>query len=1018
VGVFPGEDEIREAAAGNQGLILYFAPFRVDLQNERLWRDEQLIALRPKTFAVLRYLIERPGQLIRKEGLLRNLWPGVSVSEAVLKTSLREIRQALGDSARTPRFIETAHGRGYRFIARVQSEPSPRNGTVESGTAEQSAPGSSPAPYDTALAPPDDFVGREPELERLFEAWHTACSGRRQVIFISGEPGIGKTSLVRAFLQRLGSELALGWGQCIDQYGAGDAYLPLIEALRRLGRGPLQRSLVRALEQEAPAWLPHLPGLFQKANAAPGLISAPEHMLSEMAEALETFSRAQPLLLWLEDLHWADPSTLACVSYLARRSDRACLLLVGTFRPLALHAGHPLGAVQPELLLQQRCSEIALGFLSRQELELYFGARFGTHRFPPALLDLIYAQTAGNPLFLERVIDAWLTQGAIAQTSGTWNLMVAPEHVARDAPASIAAMIVREFDLLAGFERDLIEAASAAGMEFSAASLAGALDEDLVRVEEQCLRWARRRQFFRASGQSEWPDGTRASCCQFIHALYQQVAYERIGSARRAQLHARMGARQEAGHAARAREIAAELALHFERGQDAHKAIFYLGVAGEQALRRSACQEAIRHFERALELLRTLPEAPERRAKELELLVALGSALAMTRGHAAGEVEQVYTRARELCRQQRPTTQLFQALMGIGAFYLVRGEYQTARALSEQFLELARQQPEPDVLLEATLLSGISRIFLGELQPAARELEDTLSRYDFERHESYIILFMQDPGVAAHALITYPLCILGYLEQAREHAEQALALARRLKHPAALVLAYVALTDSQWFWGDPAGARAFAETGLALSREHGFDLYQGTLGILLGAALCELGDGAAGLAILEQSWFGLQRVGSDLAGARSRTMLASALAHAGRTAEAFAILAEAFSRLQSHEERWWEPELYRTLGELLAQHGSGGILPFRELWAASAGEPEVCYVRALELAREKHARLLELRAALSLAKVWHARGETAAARTLLSQTYDSFSEGFGTGDLQRARELLAELEGAYGECDR
>jgi len=321
----------------------------------------------------------------------------------------------------------------------------------------------------------------------------------------------------------------------------------------------------------------------------------------------------------------------------------------------------------------------------------------------------------------------------------------------------------------------------------------------------------------------------------------------------------------------------------------------------------------------------------------------------------------------------------------------------------------AREHLEPDVTLQATLLSGLSRIFLGELQAAQRELEYTIARYDAERHEAYIILFMQDPGVAAHSLIVVPSWILGYPERARQHAEQALALARRLQHPAALVLAYVAMAQIEWFRGDAAQARALAEAGLALSIEQGFDLYRETLSILLGAALCEQGELRAGLARIEQSWSALLRAGTDFSGACWRSLLASTLAREGRAPEAFALLGEAFSRVRSHEERWWEPELYRLLGELLAQHGSDGMLALGRSSAEFARDPESCFGHALELARQSQARSFELRAALSLARVWQARGDSQAARTLLAETYAGFSEGFDTSDLQRARQLLTEL---------
>jgi predicted ATPase len=573
------------------------------------------------------------------------------------------------------------------------------------------------------------------------------------------------------------------------------------------------------------------------------------------------------------------------------------------------------------------------------------------------------------------------------------------------------SMIEREIERLAPFERSVLEAASAAGMDFGTASLAAALDEDVMRVEELCLVWARRRQFFQLEGNGEWPDGTVVTRCAFIHAVYQQVAYARIGLARRAQLHLRIGMRQEAAYGERARDIAPELAMHFERGQEHTRAVFYLAAAGEQALRRSACQEAIAHYRRALELTSRLPPGPSHHRIELDLLVALGAPLAMTRGHAASEVEAVYARARELCDPEQVALQHFQAVMGVGAFYLVRGEYQGACVLGEQFLELAREQGDAGVRLQMSLLRGLSLIFLGDARGAQRELEHTIALYDPALHGSHIFLYMQDPCVCAHALVTLPSWILGRSAESLEHAQRALQLSQQLTHPAALALGFLSIAQIEVFCGDFEQAAEHVRAGLAVSGQYGFALYHQTLTMLEGEVLMGRGQPAAGAAAIEAGWLALCSTGAEFASARWRGVLAEAYARTGRAREAFALIGEALSRVRSHADRWWEPELYRVLGELLAQPANLALAEpaLVHLEGPLSRDARGCFLRALALARQRQARAFELRAAVSLGRMWQTEGEVARARELLAEVCGGFADELVTSDRREARRLLAEL---------
>src|SRR5215471_4853225 len=377
-----------------QGLV--FGPFRLDLRDERLWRGPEALPLSPKTFAVLRCLVTQAGQLVTKDTLLEAVWPNTVVSESILTVGIRTLRQVLGDQARTPRFIETVHGRGYRFITPV----SPRGAPGGPGRGE----GSRRGPASTFRRPPH-FVGRDAALAQMTQWWTTARQGTRQVGVIAGEAGIGKTALVHTFVAQIAAteDVWVGHGQCLDHYGVGEAYLPLLEALGRLGRAPEGERLVAVLRQYAPSWLVQMPGLVPPTEweslqrTAGGATQS--RMLRELTEALDVLTTERPVVLVLEDLHWSDASTLAWLAYVARRPDPTRLLLLGTYRPVeVIVEAHPLRRLLTELRPHGQCTDLVLDYLSEAAVLAYLEQRFGATPLPAGLAQVLHRHTHGNPL--------------------------------------------------------------------------------------------------------------------------------------------------------------------------------------------------------------------------------------------------------------------------------------------------------------------------------------------------------------------------------------------------------------------------------------------------------------------------------------------------------------------------------------------------------------------------------------------------------------------------------------------
>ncbi|MCS6925964.1 MAG: AAA family ATPase [Candidatus Binatia bacterium] len=537
-----------------QGQVFIFHPFRLDTVSGSLRRGARPIPLRPKTFAVLRYFVEHAGKLVSKDELLDAIWSHTYVSGAVPIVCIRELRQALGDKANAPRFIQAVPRRGYRFIAPVQqaefTDHLPLLSTPKKHKAHgRQSQGKFFPSQDRVAAQSVSLVGREAELRCLTEWLTQAAQGRRQIVFVTGEPGIGKTALLDAFLNSLTAvptRVWIGRGLCIEHSFPGEAYLPIFDALGQLCRGPEGHKVVRYLSQYAPTWLLHMPTLLEAAELdrlrSKTQGATHERMVREMAEAVEALAADRPLVLVLEDLHWSDASTVELIAFLARRREPMRLLLLASYRPMEiLGSPHPLRAVVQELQAHGQCRELPLRLLSAEEVEMYLAARFAMT--PPSLqaaARLLYHRSEGNPLFLLNLIDFLLARGILQQTDGQWTLRTDGGEAPLGIPESLRQLIEKQFEQLSRKEQQVLEAASVGGIKFSAAAVAAALGKEPVQVERICAVLARRRQFLRACGVNTASDGTVTGVYAFIHALYQNVLYERLTPGQQLALSQRM----------------------------------------------------------------------------------------------------------------------------------------------------------------------------------------------------------------------------------------------------------------------------------------------------------------------------------------------------------------------------------------------------------------------------------------------------------------------------------------------
>ncbi|HEV8716994.1 MAG TPA: AAA family ATPase [Candidatus Binatia bacterium] len=1009
------------------------APFALDLVNECLRRGEQRIPLTRKAFAVLRYLVDHPGRLVSKQELLDAVWPQTYVSEGVLTNCILRLREALEDDARSPRFIETVHGRGYRLITPLATNSQPGASSTFQVSGSQSTI-HNPLRPDSSTGHAMSVVGRAAELQQLHSWLDKAMSGERQVIFVRGEAGIGKTTVMEAFLEQINqgargwrletspssqasslksqaSRLWIGRGQCIEHHGAGEAYMPVLEALGRLCREPEGERLITLLSQHAPTWLVQMPALLNavELEALQRRVQGTtrERMLREMAEALETVTTERPLVLRLEDLHWSDVSTLDLLAVLARRRERARLLVLGTYRPVEiLRNEHPLRAVTQELQLHRQCEELRLGFLTEEDVSEYLAVRFAGSSLPAGLARVIHRRTNGNPLFMVNVVEDLITQGGLAEVEGRWVLKAAVEAVEGGVPESIQQMIEKQLERLGTEEQRVLEVASVAGVEFAAAAVAAGAEAEVDEIETICAERARRGHFVRAQGVSEWPDGTVTARYGFLHALYQSVLYERVPVGRRIGLHRRIGEREEVAYGNRTGEIAAELAMHFERGRDYRRAVQYLQQAGENAIQRSAHVEAISLLTKGLGLLEPLPATSERTRQELMLQLTLGVPLQNTKGFGAPEVGQAYTRAWELCQQLEEAPQLFPVLRGLSGFYIMRAEYQTARELGEQMLRLAQSVQDSALLLEAHHELGHVWYSLGELLPAREHFEQGIVLYDPQQHHSHAFRYGLDPGVSCLIYAAYVLWYLGYPDQAVKRIQEVVKLAQGLAHPLSLVQAHHSAAVVYLNRREAHAVQEQAEAEIALALEQGFRQFWTWGTIRRGWALVQQGRGEEGLTQLQEGLAALRATGALMTQTLFLATLAEAYGTVGQTEEGLTVLTEALDIVDKMGDRVNEAELYRLKGQLTLQSKVPGP-------KSQVEEAEECFLKAIDVAQRQSAKSLELRAVTSLARLWQHQGKKKKARRMLAEIYDWFTEGFDTADLKEARALLEELSGHH-----
>jgi class 3 adenylate cyclase/predicted ATPase len=857
------------------------------------------------------------------------------------------------------------------------------------------------------------FVGREDELRSLIHRWERALDGEGQVALIVGEAGIGKSRLVQRFHEEIAGTPHTWVEAAAAPFFQNTPFYPIVDVLHQLvweqsfhsldeylrelqttgesndrgnavsGEPPndeqfaqLQSGLVlaglepaQAIPLIAPLLNLPLPPRYPPSPLSPE--QQRRRLLAALVEWVMGTARLRPVVMAIEDLHWADPSTLELLQLLVEQGATARLLLLYTARP-EFRVPWPLRAHHAQITLNRLSSRNVRAMV--EEVAAHKALHGGLTDETVAVL---VERTGGVPLFVEELTRAVLESGD-AKLTGS------------EIPVTLHDSLMARLDRL-GAAKEVAQVGAVIGGEFSYDLLHAVHpipDEDLQRslrnlanAELLAVRGIPPEAFYR-----------------FRHALLQDAAYQALLKTRRRELHrcvANAIYQQIPDDAEAQPEI---LAHHYTEAGLTAEAIPYWMLAGERMSQRSAHVEAIGHLVKGQELLATLSDTPERARQELALQMTLGTSLLATKGFGSPEVGKAYTRARELCRQLGESAQLFPVLVGLRFFYVAKGSLQEAREAGEQLLQLARGSGDPSLILEGHYAVAVPLHLLGEFALALEHCEQAITLYDPRQHGSHAFVYGLDAGVASRSLAACLLWELGYRKRALKTSREALRLESEVAHPVSLANA-LAFAGLIYMWcGDTQSALESADALIALAREKGFSSFLSMGLVFRGWALTALGAGKEGIAQIRKGIADWRATGARGNGTGHLAVLLESYLKAGDTQQAIKVAAEACALVEEIGERNNEARLYQLKGELLRMRGTDSFL-----------EAEHTFRTAIQVAQSQRAKSLELRAAMGLARLLNDTNRRDQARAMLAEIYGWFTEGFDTADLKDAKSLLAQL---------
>lgn len=929
-----------------------FADFRVDLAEETLQRGSRLIRLRPKAWAVLRYLLEHPGRLVRKEEIFRAVWPETAVTDDSLSLAIREIRKALGETGRSSEILRTEHKRGFRFIPVVTSgQPRPPQAARHPSTAAPRAP-------KEHVQKARLLVGRQGELASVHDAYRRACQGQSQVVFLSGEAGIGKTSLLDSFLGSLQQPArkakresrqqppVIARACCVNQYGNTGTFAPIIDLLSELWR--TQPALKPVLRRLVPWWVSQIPGAPQRGQSSGA--SNPSRAVSDLVHALASVAASQALILVLDDMEWSDAGSIDVVSRLASRPTPARLLLLVGYRPSdSIVRKSPLPSVCRELLYKRRAQEIRLGPLNRAAVDQYLQTRLRLKQIPAQVSRSLLHYSEGHPFFLSALVDALLEKSPAPPSEAA--LLNHVSQLAGRAPTTIQTMIEAKLTQLSGPELQLLEAASVLGLHFDLQALSAVLQLEEEQVSDLCTNLIHQGRFLERLDSGDQTDRQEL---RFQHSLYRTVLYDQLAHARRTALHRRAANHLEASGAKRGQQPnqSAILATHLERAGEHLRAVVVLQQSADRSSTRQAHGEAVAALQQSLAVIERSPQSIDSQTRHLALSVSLAAAMVRDRGFVHPQLPQVLQEIVGTSYSSDLQAAHLVAYSGLHLAHFFRGQIRASREACEHLQAIANKTSLPLYQVLADVSLGWNCLAAGDLGRAQALLRSG-ELLEANLPSATVDSGLPTPKPLAALGMALTMALLGETKAGRALADSACSSIEPDRHPIERASALVLSAIVHLTCGSFREAAKRAAQAVKIARSSPIRMWTLAAEVVQATAQAQMQPSTALLTRVTQDLARYQGEGYALLCPMVLVTAAEAALRLRQRKAATGFLEQALHLVESGGERFWEAEIYRV----------------QALATANLSAREQLLRQAIEVAHEQQSLLLEQRSMTHLSNL-------------------------------------------------